>query len=176
MEMQLADYRYNTSAKDSELTGGIYRPVVPTKQVYKPTEWNTVHVELKGDRLKATINGELIQDIDLSRRIRKSSGMTDPSPRQSRTGPGVDTLAFSSSAEITCRYRSGGPDQDGLSQNSRSTVEMLLEAGDDQIRDRDRHDCPPGTRCASQQGRACVICQAIVGGTMMSSRPCQSVT
>ena len=25
MELQMADYRYNTSAKESELTGGLYR-------------------------------------------------------------------------------------------------------------------------------------------------------
>ena len=67
MELQVADLRYNTAAKDSELTGGIYRAIAPTKQVYKPTEWNTVRIELKGDRLKATINGELVQDVDLSK-------------------------------------------------------------------------------------------------------------
>ncbi len=67
MELQLADLRYNTQAKDSELTGGIYRAIAPTKQVYKPTEWNQVRIELKGDRLKATINGELIQDVDLTK-------------------------------------------------------------------------------------------------------------
>jgi len=81
MEMQIADYRYNTSAKDSELTGGIYRAVAPTKQVYKPTEWNSFHVELKGDRLKATINGELIQDIDLSQQdqaVKRHDGSSAP--------------------------------------------------------------------------------------------------
>jgi hypothetical protein len=67
MELQVADLRYNTQAKDSELTGGIYRAIAPTKQVYKPTEWNTVRIELKGDRLKATVNGELVQDVDLSK-------------------------------------------------------------------------------------------------------------
>jgi hypothetical protein len=67
MELQVADLRYNTAAKDSELTGGIYRAIAPTKQVYKPTEWNTVRIELKGDRLKVTINGELVQDVDLSK-------------------------------------------------------------------------------------------------------------
>ena len=67
MELQVADLRYNTKAKDSELTGGIYRAIAPTKQVYKPTEWNTVRIELKGDRLKATINGELVQDVDLTK-------------------------------------------------------------------------------------------------------------
>jgi hypothetical protein len=67
MELQVADYRYNTSAKDSELTGGIYRAVAPSKQIYKPTEWNSVRIELKGDSLKVTLNGEVIQDIDLSK-------------------------------------------------------------------------------------------------------------
>lgn len=67
MELQIADFRYNMQAKDSELTGGIYRAIAPTKQVYKPTEWNKVRIELKGTALKATINGELIQDVDLSK-------------------------------------------------------------------------------------------------------------
>lgn len=81
MEMQVADYRYNTSAKDSELTGGIYRAVAPSKQVYKPTDWNVFHVELKGDRLKATVNGELIQDIDLSQQnqeVKRHDGSSAP--------------------------------------------------------------------------------------------------
>src|SRR5437588_7614047 len=67
MELQMADFRYNTAAKDSELTGGIYRAIAPTKQVYKPTEWNRIRIELKGERLKATINGELVQDVDLTK-------------------------------------------------------------------------------------------------------------
>src|SRR6185436_18635334 len=46
MEMQFADFRYNTAAKDSELTGGVYRAIAPTKQVYKPTEWNSCRIEL----------------------------------------------------------------------------------------------------------------------------------
>ena len=67
MELQVADFRYNTSAKDSELTAGIYRAIAPTKQVYKPTEWNAFRIELKGERLKATVNGELVQDVDLTK-------------------------------------------------------------------------------------------------------------
>jgi hypothetical protein len=67
MEMQFADFRYNKAAKENELTGSLYRASAPTKQVYKPTEWNTVKVELKGSKLKATINGEVIQDIDLNK-------------------------------------------------------------------------------------------------------------
>ena len=67
MELQFADYRYNTSARDSELTGGIYRAIAPLKQVYKPTEWNRARVELKGTHLKVTLNGEVIHDTDLSK-------------------------------------------------------------------------------------------------------------
>jgi hypothetical protein len=67
MELQVADFRYNTQAKDSELTGGIYRAIAPSKQVYKPTEWNKFRVELKGVHLKVTLNGEVIQDVDLEK-------------------------------------------------------------------------------------------------------------
>jgi 3-keto-disaccharide hydrolase len=65
MELQMADYRYNTAAKDSELTGGIYRAIAPLKQIYKPTEWNTYVVTLKGSRLHVTLNGEVIHDLNL---------------------------------------------------------------------------------------------------------------
>lgn len=66
MEMQMADFRYNSQSKDSELTGGIYRAIAPSAQVYKPEEWNSVHLTLKGTKLKVELNGKVIQDIDLS--------------------------------------------------------------------------------------------------------------
>jgi hypothetical protein len=65
LELQMADFRYNMEAKDSELTGGLYRALAPKKQVYRPEAWNTCRVELRGSRLKATLNGELIHDVDL---------------------------------------------------------------------------------------------------------------
>ncbi|MBP7948519.1 MAG: DUF1080 domain-containing protein [Verrucomicrobiales bacterium] len=65
LEMQMADFRYNTKAKDSELTGGFYRAAAPAKQVYKPEEWNRVQIELRGSRARVTINGQKVQDIDL---------------------------------------------------------------------------------------------------------------
>lgn len=65
MELQMADYRYNTSAKDSELTGGLYRALAPTKQVYKPEEWNRYRVELRGSHIKVTLNDQVIQNVDL---------------------------------------------------------------------------------------------------------------
>jgi hypothetical protein len=90
MELQVADFRYNTAAKDSELTGGIYRAIAPTKQVYKPTEWNKLRVELKGDHLKVTLNGEVIQDVDLSKfdqKVKRHDG-TDAPPIKDRPRKG----------------------------------------------------------------------------------------
>ncbi len=66
MELQMADFRYNEEAKDSELSGGLYRALAPTKQVYKPTDWNSYRVELRGSRIVVILNGEKIQDADLS--------------------------------------------------------------------------------------------------------------
>src|SRR5262245_62165538 len=67
MELQIADVRYNPEAKPAELTGGIYRAIAPTKQVYRPTEWNRFRIELRGTCLKVTLNDEVIQDVDLDR-------------------------------------------------------------------------------------------------------------
>lgn len=90
MEFQIADLRYNTAAKDSELTAGLYRAVAPTKQVYKPTEWNTFRIELRGDRLQATVNGEVVHDTDLSRYdqpVKRHDG-TDAPPIKDRPRKG----------------------------------------------------------------------------------------
>jgi hypothetical protein len=65
LELQIADVRYNPAAKPDELTGSIYRASAPTKQVYRPLEWNQFRIELRGQKLKATVNGTVIQDIDL---------------------------------------------------------------------------------------------------------------
>jgi hypothetical protein len=81
MELQVADLRYAPKAKDSELTGGIYRAVAPSKQVYKPTEWNKFRIELKGSHLKVTLNGEVIQDIDLDKQdqpVKRHDGSAAP--------------------------------------------------------------------------------------------------
>jgi hypothetical protein len=67
IELQMADVRYNPSAKDSEITGGLYRAVAPLKQVYKPTEWNRYEVTLRGNLLRVVLNGEVIHDLDLSK-------------------------------------------------------------------------------------------------------------
>ncbi|HEX6962775.1 MAG TPA: DUF1080 domain-containing protein [Lacipirellula sp.] len=81
IELQMADLRYNPEALDSELTGGLYRAVAPRKQVYKPTEWNQYRVRLKGERLKAWLNGELIHDLDLAKQaqpVKRHDGRPAP--------------------------------------------------------------------------------------------------
>jgi hypothetical protein len=91
MEMQFADFRYNKAAKENELTGSLYRASAPTKQVYKPTEWNAVKVELRGSKLKATINGEVIQDIDLDKFDKPNKRLdnkTDAAPLKDRPRKG----------------------------------------------------------------------------------------
>lgn len=90
LELQMADFRYNTNAKPSELTGGIYRAIAPTKQVYRPTEWNHYRVELRGPLVKAWLNGELIQNVNLDQAtadVKRHDG-TDAVPlnRRPRSG------------------------------------------------------------------------------------------
>lgn len=65
LELQMADLRYNPQAKDSELTGGLYRAVAPTRQLYRPEEWNRYSITLDGPRLKVVLNGETVQDLNL---------------------------------------------------------------------------------------------------------------
>ncbi len=65
IELQMADFRYNPEAKDSELTGGLYRAIAPRQQLYKPTAWNSYQITLKGPRMKVVLNGEVIQDLNL---------------------------------------------------------------------------------------------------------------
>lgn len=93
MELQFADLRYNIQAKDSELTGGIYRAIAPTKQVYKPRQWNKCSVELKANRLKVVLNGQRIHDVDLEQfdqPVKRHDGTNAPPikdrPRRGRIG------------------------------------------------------------------------------------------
>jgi hypothetical protein len=67
MEIQMADLRYNPDAKDTELTAGVYRASAPSQQLYKPEEWNTMRIEAIGSKLKVTLNGVLVQDLDLTK-------------------------------------------------------------------------------------------------------------
>jgi hypothetical protein len=93
MELQMADYRYNTNATAAELTGGLYRALAPRRQVYRPMEWNSYHIELRGSRIKVVLNGETIQDEDLSAQttvVKRHDGTAVPSlkdrPRKGHIG------------------------------------------------------------------------------------------
>jgi hypothetical protein len=81
LELQMADLRYNPQAKDSELTGGLYRAIAPKKQVYQPTEWNKYQITFKGPRLKVVLNGELVQDLDVTEQnqeVKRHNGVIAP--------------------------------------------------------------------------------------------------
>lgn len=93
LELQMADVRYNPEARDSELTGGLYRAVAPAKPVYRPEEWNAYQVSLMGTRLRVVLNGVLIQDLDLSAestQVLRHNGQPAPPirdrPRQGHLG------------------------------------------------------------------------------------------
>jgi hypothetical protein len=90
LELQMADLRYNPKAKDSELTGGIYRAIAPAEQVYRPTEWNVCRITLKGERLKVVLNGRTIHDLNLgeqNREVRRHDGtLAPPVKDRPRTG------------------------------------------------------------------------------------------
>lgn len=93
LELQMADVRYNPEAKDSELTGGLYRAIAPTKQVFKPTEWNKYQVALKGSHIKVILNGTVVQDLDLDKQtqeVKRHNGKTAPAikdrPRRGHIG------------------------------------------------------------------------------------------
>jgi len=81
MELQMVDYRYNTQAKDSELTGAISRAIAPRKQVYKPTEWNSCAVTLEGSHLMVVLNGETVHDLNLDeqeQQVKRYNGTLAP--------------------------------------------------------------------------------------------------
>jgi dienelactone hydrolase len=92
-ELQMADLRYNTSAKPSELTGGLYRALAPRVQVYKPTEWNKYHIHCVGRRIQVVLNDERILDVNLDEQnetVKRHDGTDAPAlcdrPRRGHIG------------------------------------------------------------------------------------------
>jgi len=65
IELQMADLRYNPEARDSELTGGLYRAVAPRQQLYRPTEWNAYRIRCVGSCVRVVLNATLILEVDL---------------------------------------------------------------------------------------------------------------
>jgi hypothetical protein len=65
IELQMADFRYNPEAKDSELTGGLYRAIAPRRQAYRPTEWNHYRITCHSAQIVVDLNHERILDVNL---------------------------------------------------------------------------------------------------------------
>ena len=64
-EIQLLDDGGRQPNKGSSMS--LYRYVAPKAlPVKKPGEWNTVEIECRGPRIKITLNGEVVQDVDQS--------------------------------------------------------------------------------------------------------------
>jgi hypothetical protein len=90
LELQMADFRYNPQAKDSELTGGLYRAVAPRWQVYRPTEWNRYQITCRGARVQVRLNGKSILDVNLDEQratVKRHDG-TDAPPLKDRPRKG----------------------------------------------------------------------------------------
>ena len=72
IEVQMVDPRYFPDGHvptPSELTGSIYRAAAPSKQVFRPQDWNTYEITCAGPRLKVVLNGVVIQDMNLDEQI-----------------------------------------------------------------------------------------------------------
>lgn len=68
LEVQMVDPRYfpaNEKPLPSELTGALYRAVEPAKQVFKPNDWNSYEITLKGTQAKIILNGETLVETNL---------------------------------------------------------------------------------------------------------------
>ena len=93
IELQMAELRYNPEAKPSELTGGLYRAVEPSKNSYRSGEWNAYEVTMQGPQLRVRLNGEMIHDADLDQlkqTVKRHDGSDAPAirdrPRRGRIG------------------------------------------------------------------------------------------
>lgn len=65
LELQFVDLRYRPEALPSELTGGLYRALAPSRQLYAPERWNTCRIRAVGPRVQVWLNGALVLDADL---------------------------------------------------------------------------------------------------------------
>lgn len=67
LEVQIVDRRYygDDDVGPEGLTGALYNAVAPSKQAYKPEEWNSYEITCVGNKITVKLNGDLIQDVDL---------------------------------------------------------------------------------------------------------------
>ena len=94
LELQMVDERYNDGRDGPDkLTASFYKAIAPTKQVYKPTEWNHYVITCKGPRVTVVLNGETVQDVNLdeqTKAVERHDGSPAPSlkdrPRRGHIG------------------------------------------------------------------------------------------
>ncbi len=87
MEIQLLDDGAKTGTPTSKDTGAIYRVQGATKFVSKPAgEWNQLTIRCDGDKIQVSLNGELINDFDMT-----SNAETKNRPREGYIGLSAHT-------------------------------------------------------------------------------------
>lgn len=69
IEVQIYDAPGSATAKLTDhASGGVIPGVPPTKHAAKPAgEWNRMLVSVRGDKLTVTLNGEQVNEVDLSK-------------------------------------------------------------------------------------------------------------
>jgi hypothetical protein len=67
LEVQMVDPRYFGAHpfEPGELTGSIYKALVPRAQVYRPGEWNRYEITCRGAQVRVVLNGQLLHDVNL---------------------------------------------------------------------------------------------------------------
>ena len=86
LEAQITDPRFERSyfpaAGLDQLTGALYFVSPAREEAYLMGEWNRYRIEMRGARAKVTLNGKLVQDVDLGT-------LTQPAKRH---GEGTEIL------------------------------------------------------------------------------------
>ena len=69
IELQMVDSRYYGDAAGdippNELTGGLYRAVAPSRDVFRPSAWNEYLITVQGPHIVVVLNGVPIQKVNL---------------------------------------------------------------------------------------------------------------
>jgi hypothetical protein len=71
LEVQITDERFERSyfpnATREQLSGALYLVSAAKELAYLPGEWNRYRIEARGPNLKVTLNGKLVQDVNLDK-------------------------------------------------------------------------------------------------------------
>jgi len=107
LELQMVDPRYYGDAQmpAAELTGGLYRAVAPSEQLFKPNDWNKYSVTCRGPQMSVELNGQQILDVNLDEQtkpaLRHDGSEAPPLKDRPRRGHiGFQELSRSGHVEI----------------------------------------------------------------------------